>query len=228
LKSGDCQARGSEKKNFFDSLYEEGLLILWCCRLAGNKASKDAYLEKRPPDTGAGYQPEACRPARAAGDPHLVTFTLVNYTFNGYGEYWMVKTDKTFLQARMEPIRSGQKATIISAIVTRSKKSSKIQIDFSKTNGINLLVDNMEMDVTNPLSSSMLLGLTHILIDLESRIVKISHETGLTIIVTYIDDALSLMTTAKPSFSSNGLLGNNQDNVMRTPNGTVIPFVSAC
>ena len=226
LKSGECKARGSEKKNFINSLFEDGLPILWCCGLAGDKASKDAYLEKRPPDTGSGYQPEACRPARAAGDPHLVTFTLVNYTFNGYGEYWMAQSDNTFLQARMQPIRSGQKATVISTFVTGSLNSSKIQIELSKPNGINLYVDDMIMDLTNPLSSSMYLGSTHIMIDLPSRVVKICHETGLTITVTYIDDALSLMTTATPSFSSNGLLGNNRDGLMQTPNGTVIPFVS--
>jgi len=44
--------------------------------------------------------------ARAVGDPHLVTFGRLNYTFNGYGEYWMVKTENIFLQARMRPMVS--------------------------------------------------------------------------------------------------------------------------
>jgi len=35
------------------------------------------------------------------GDPHIQTRDGLNYTFNGLGEYWMVKSESCELQARL-------------------------------------------------------------------------------------------------------------------------------
>lgn len=52
----------------------------------------------RPPQTAAVY-----------GDPHFLTWENVEYTFNGNGEYWLIKTtentDNIKLQARMERMK---------------------------------------------------------------------------------------------------------------------------
>ncbi len=34
-------------------------------------------------------------PASAFGDPHVLTFDGLLYTFNGYGEYWLARVEDT-------------------------------------------------------------------------------------------------------------------------------------
>lgn len=50
----------------------------------------------KPPQTSAIY-----------GDPHFLTWENVEYTFNGNGEYWLIKTNENIentikLQGRLE------------------------------------------------------------------------------------------------------------------------------
>jgi len=57
-------------------------------------------------------------PARSFGDPHIITLDGLHYTFNGEGEYWLVKSSDFLLQARATRARNAQGSyTVICAHV---------------------------------------------------------------------------------------------------------------
>ena len=55
--------------------------------------------------------------ARNFGDPHFDTFDGLRYTFNGKGEFWLIRTtdDSVNVQVRLTPVEDGG-ATIITAV----------------------------------------------------------------------------------------------------------------
>jgi len=60
-----------------------------------------------------------------SGDPHIQTLDNLEYTFNGLGEYWMVKSKSFELQARTERAWTSTKqpsitGTVFSAVVGRA------------------------------------------------------------------------------------------------------------
>jgi hypothetical protein len=74
------------------------------------------------------------------GDPHINTLDGGQYTFNGYGEYTMMKVDfngTTFdLQARTELATGANgttiNATIFSAFVAKDHTNSTVQVELSR------------------------------------------------------------------------------------------------
>ncbi|XP_057593810.1 mucin-4 [Hippopotamus amphibius kiboko] len=62
----------------------------WCCRFNDNPSLCALYQMRRPRVSCAGYQPP--RPAWMFGDPHIVTLDGANYTFNGLGDFLLVRT----------------------------------------------------------------------------------------------------------------------------------------
>ena len=71
--------------------------------------------------------------ARFWGDPHFNTFDGLGYTFNGKGEFWLVRTtdDSVSIQVRLSPFGSGA-ATVITAAV----------VQFNSTASANAYIDN--------------------------------------------------------------------------------------
>ena len=78
--------------------------------------------------------------ARFFGDPHIGTLDGGSYTFNGYGEYTMMKInagDVQFeLQARTDLAVSANgttiNATIFSAFVAKDQSGASMQIELSR------------------------------------------------------------------------------------------------
>ena len=59
------------------------------------------------------------------GDPHIQTIDNLQYTFNGLGEYWMVKAESFELQARTERAWNDRKepsltGTVFGAVAGRA------------------------------------------------------------------------------------------------------------
>ena len=75
-----------------------------------------------------------CYSATGFGDPHMVTLDSVEYTFNGYGEFTVLKVKNTnfVLQARMAPLSteaSGHsRATVYTAFVSKEDGSDTVQV----------------------------------------------------------------------------------------------------
>ena len=72
--------------------------------------------------------------ATGFGDPHMVTLDGVEYTFNGYGEFTVLKVNNTnfILQGRMEPLTDGDsgvsRATVYTAFVSKEDGSYVVQV----------------------------------------------------------------------------------------------------
>jgi fibulin 1/2 len=65
------------------------------------------------------------------GDPHIGTLDGASYTFNGIGEYLMMRTtDQTnmIVQARMEQVAGGAGATVFTAFAVKSNQSDIVQV----------------------------------------------------------------------------------------------------
>ncbi|XP_062605769.1 uncharacterized protein LOC134267580 [Saccostrea cucullata] len=85
------------------------------------------------------YRRSPFRPGINSGDPHIRTLDGKQYTFNGHGEYVMMKITKGGtrfdFQARTEPATTSNgtviNATVFSAFVAQDQTGSKVQIEMS-------------------------------------------------------------------------------------------------
>lgn len=137
-----------------------------CCRLSGKeKADKNCihkYYQQRPSDDGTKYN--RSRVTRAVGDPHITTFDGLVYTFNGVGEFWMVKYVDTTgaglmnfkMQARMEQYissSSGQamNASVFTCVVmeeVRNGEGVNVQVTYIDDK-ISVMLDGDTVDITD-------------------------------------------------------------------------------
>ncbi|CAG0918295.1 unnamed protein product [Notodromas monacha] len=90
-----------------------------CCKNSkisqtANEEHCKSYYTKRPSDCGTNYQPP--RPGGINGDPHIVTLDGLDYTFNGKGEYHLVKGPDCQIQARFGTTAAATSATLIKAV----------------------------------------------------------------------------------------------------------------
>uniref|UniRef100_A0A8W8NDF3 Fibrillin-1 n=1 Tax=Magallana gigas TaxID=29159 RepID=A0A8W8NDF3_MAGGI len=105
-----------------------------CC----NTGHCDWYYEVRP--RTRCYRRSRFRPARFFGDPHIGTLDGGQYTFNGYGEYTMMKLDAGSvnfeLQARTDLTSNANgttiNATIFSAFVAKDQTGATMQVELSR------------------------------------------------------------------------------------------------
>ena len=74
--------------------------------------------------------------ATGFGDPHMITLDGVEYTFNGYGEYEILKVagPDFKLQGRMQPLINDDdgtktRATVYKAFAMKENTSDVVQVD---------------------------------------------------------------------------------------------------
>nr|WJM99324.1 mesh-x1 [Henosepilachna vigintioctopunctata] len=107
-----------------------------CCRWQDNQAvgCETFRFERRPTQDCTAYQGPAI--AGVYGDPHIITFDGLQYTFNGKGEFVLMKTNvasqRLEIQARFDqmPINEyGQvRATQLSSIAVRGNSSTILEV----------------------------------------------------------------------------------------------------
>jgi len=92
------------------------------------------------------------------GDPHIITFDGVEYTFNGFGEYTVVSVNSQFvLQGRMQPLNDDHNgkspATVFTAFAMKQQGGSLIQVshysDLRNNFNLNRLAVNLLATITN-------------------------------------------------------------------------------
>ncbi len=73
------------------------------------------------------------------GDPHITTLDGLQYTFNGLGEYWLLKTNRNdvnfTLQGRTGPAQaegSDNRATVFLAFAAAVTGSDRLQIEMTE------------------------------------------------------------------------------------------------
>ncbi|PIK59657.1 putative sushi domain-containing protein 2 [Apostichopus japonicus] len=119
---------------------------LSCCKQESHLCS--FYYEFRPSDDCSQYQPP--RPTRGTGDPHFLSLDGKEFTFNGAGEFLLLKStlhNLTF-QARMEAL-SGTDASVYTAFVLSSNLSPFIQVQRSPLDdSLMILMDMVQIDMS--------------------------------------------------------------------------------
>ncbi|XP_027882378.1 sushi domain-containing protein 2-like [Xiphophorus couchianus] len=116
------------------------LSFYYCCLWSDNCYY---YFKHRPSSDCRRYQSPSS--AVVFGDPHFITFDDVSYSFNGKGEYTLVRSEEKQLtvQGRTEPVKDSEKtinATKLTAVAMREGSSDIIEVRLDRRNdGLELL-----------------------------------------------------------------------------------------
>lgn len=202
------------------------LVPYWdCCLLSANCGK---YFEKRPSDDGSRYIP--VRPATTYGDPHIVTLDGMEYTFNGFGEYHILKVaDLEFeLQGRMQPLidENGEtaRATIYTAFAMRENSSDVVQVYITGRNEAQVLVNGFTTEFNE---SMMDFNGVRILKCRHTSIYTVIFNSGISVFIEKADDILEIMLQVPSTWKgkTSGLMGSWDDNKefeLLLPNGTFL------
>ncbi|XP_041471199.1 sushi domain-containing protein 2-like [Lytechinus variegatus] len=159
MHSGDTRYAGTDTRSHIRGAvpYRQKNLVpelsLWsndvmpkyiCCEWA-NDDSCSAYMTRRPTADCVAYEPPVN--AISFGDPHFITMDRYNFTFNGLGEYTLLryareKTGYYFfeLQGRMIQTYNGERfnVTQLSAIAMKDLNSDTIFIEAGVNSGLQI------------------------------------------------------------------------------------------
>ena len=200
-----------------------------CCKMSSHC---DKYYEYRPSYECSN---DGCRPSQGNGDPHITTFDLFQYTFNGNGEFVMVEdalNNEFEVQARMEQFGTND-ATVFTAFAIRHL-STVVQIQISNSKYKNdVLVDGISIEQDIASEPSLATQNFHSLMvradaDDWSR-VSVFLTSGLSFRITTSDSVMSIISSANKKFERSnrfrGLLGDfdgDKSNDFKTSDGTLI------
>ena len=156
--------------------------------------------------------PTAC----VYGDPHIVTLDGFKYTFNGHGEYDLIRTpqDQFTLQGRMEVPRGGSlqelvQATVFTAVVAKEAESDTVQIQLSSEgDSLELLMNGNLVDFSD-LSEQEFMGVT--VTDLGSDALSATFSSGVYVEAREANGIMStLLVSAHVDYqgTTSGLMGN--------------------
>ena len=210
-----------------DHLIHDELPWWACCNITSNCA---IYQQYRPSDDCSNYQPPTF--AWAFGDPHFRSLDGIEFTFNGAGEFILVKSSihKFTLQARMEIFKNSQ-ASVLTGFAIQTENSSKIQIQRTFS-GQTIIYSDDEYFV---LGEGIFLryfyqGVT-IQISEELTQIDVRFSVGSFVRIYIYPESLSYFLQLSDSFKGNvyGILGNfngNGNDDFMLPNGSVIPINS--
>ncbi|XP_044012971.1 protein mesh isoform X2 [Aphidius gifuensis] len=116
--------------------YHDTIPMYFCCLWQDEQAvgCETFRFERRPSQDCVAYQSPAV--AAIFGDPHIVTFDDLAYTFNGKGEFVLVRVDtqkdKLDVQGRFEQVGNNfygeVRGTQLTSIVARGNNSATIEV----------------------------------------------------------------------------------------------------
>ncbi|XP_048727085.2 uncharacterized protein LOC125645542 [Ostrea edulis] len=194
----------------------------------------DLYYKVRP--IPRCYQRSPFQPGITFGDPHITTLDGLDFTFNGYGEYTMIRINTSTtafeLQARTElaTTKNGTtiNATIFSAFVAKDQTGSKVQVEMSR-NKTGMIIRVNGVDLTTKFKNdSYTFRTPNVSLQWEN------HTISATFLKPYINMKITLgkrslicetLVNAKYKGLVLGLMGNfdgNKTNDFILSNGTVL------
>lgn len=104
----------------------------YCCKWNQNEDDSEScsmFNYYRTTQDCTSYQPPAI--ASIFGDPHIITFDQLNYTFNGKGEFSLLHTNNAIhkfdIHGRFEQLPGQINATLLTAIAIRDNVSSILE-----------------------------------------------------------------------------------------------------
>ncbi|XP_019632656.1 PREDICTED: uncharacterized protein LOC109476214 [Branchiostoma belcheri] len=208
----------------------------WCCSLSDDEDFCNLYYEKRPPNSCSFYRPP--RLAITWGDPHMKTLDGLAYTFNGLGEFTLVKTSGASVEFRLQGrtekavgTQGAAEATVFTAFAFKQDGSSTVEMGMNENRAnMTLMVDGNSINITdlrqNGAQRFVNVTLQYNFNSNQTSVVA-SFSSGITVTVTLQKLMLNVQFGAPDSFenTTRGMLGVWNDNILDDftyPNGTVL------
>ncbi|XP_048581930.1 fibrillin-1 isoform X2 [Nematostella vectensis] len=233
-----------------DEYWREMKMLDTCCRESTEYCSD--YLAIRPAETVCtlppwwlrwGPRPRIRRPRRTFfwGDPHITTVDGFGYSFNGLGDYVMMKsTNSHRIHTRTaRPLASNgalAKATVFSGFALAANGSNVVQVMYDTS-----VSGNMSITVTNSTSCSHMTVdqlsanapavYTGLALTRKNATVVVIFDSGLTCEISPGVESIQMALTVPVEFenTTQGLMGKmneNKEDDLAFPNGTMIPVNS--
>ncbi|KAI0239247.1 hypothetical protein LSAT2_010015 [Lamellibrachia satsuma] len=199
------------------------------CKLSFNCQK---YNVLRPTDDCRKYVPPVI-PARSFGDPHIITMDGLQYTFNGLGEFWLIRSDDFLMQGRATQAKTAEgdvtMATAWTAIgmaANTSGNGTVVQVQINERTGLDIIIDGIKEDFDD-LPTQEFSGFT-VTFDAAKLTadIRFHAENEYVIKIMAIEGTLSYqMSWPSDAAPPTGLLGNangNMDDDLQTPDHIVI------
>ncbi|KAJ8037431.1 Sushi domain-containing protein 2 [Holothuria leucospilota] len=204
---GNAESMGTIWHYFYD-------VLPWisCCKLSD---SCDTYYKYRPSDDCSLYVPP--RPSGGTGDPHFKSLDGKEYTFNGAGEFLLIKSwlFDTILQARME-VLPGTNSSVFTAFVISSNESASMQVQRSTEYNNLVLIDGVPVEFYRDDILVYRQDLKGLRLEVNEDLseVLIQLHSGVALVVRIHPKMMSYILQMPVKFKGTveGLLGNFNDN----------------
>ncbi|XP_019652515.2 mucin-4 [Ailuropoda melanoleuca] len=208
----------------------------WCCRWNDKPSFCALYQQRRPRIVCAGYRPP--RPAWMFGDPHITTLDGANFTFNGLGDFQLVRAwdgnSSFLLQGRTAQTGSAQATNFIAFAAkydTNSLSPIIVRWLLEPNDIIHVQVNNQtvafETNREDP-EGREIFNTTGIIMTRNGSLVSATFDGTVTISVIALSNILHASCGLPEEYRNHteGLLGvwnDNPDDDFRMPNGSAIP-----
>ncbi|XP_040477304.1 mucin-4 [Ursus maritimus] len=208
----------------------------WCCRWNDKPSFCALYQQRRPRIGCAGYRPP--RPAWMFGDPHITTLDGANFTFNGLGDFQLVRAwdgnSSFLLQGRTAQTGSAQATNFIAFAAkydTNSLSPITVRWLLEPNDTIHVQVNNQtvafEINREDP-EGREIFNTTGIIMARNGSLVSATFDGTVTISVIALSNILHASCGLPEEYRNctEGLLGvwnDNPDDDFRMPNGSAIP-----
>ncbi|XP_076798935.1 mucin-4 isoform X6 [Arvicanthis niloticus] len=211
----------------------------WCCRWNDKPSFCARYQRRRPRVSCAGYRPP--RPAWTFGDPHITTLDNANYTFNGLGDFLLVRAqnrNSSFLLEGRTAQTGSAKATNFIAFAAQYNTSSlkspiTVQWFLEPNNTIRVVHNNQTVAFnTSDTKDLPMFNSTGVLLNQNGSEVSANFDGTVTISVIALSNILHASSSLSVEYRNHteGLLGvwnDNPEDDFRMPNGSTIPSNSS-
>ncbi|KAM7133176.1 mucin-4 [Molossus nigricans] len=202
----------------------------WCCHWNDKTSLCTLYQQRRPHISCAGYRPP--RPAWMFGDPHITTLDGANYTFNGLGDFLLVKArdgNSSFLLHGRTAQTDSAQATNFIAFAAQYNSSSlapiTVQWLLEPNNTIHMRLNDQTVTFGE---DQKIFNTTGVVVTRSGSLVSASLDGTVVVSVVALSNILHASCSLPENYRNHteGLLGvwnDSPEDDFRMPDGTSIP-----
>lgn len=208
----------------------------WCCRWNDRPSFCARYHEQGHHIGCTTYRPP--RPAWMFGDPHIFTLDGANFTFNGLGDFLLVRAQDSnssfLLQGRTAQTGSAKATNFIAfAAQYQAPRLDPITVQFllGPNDTVNILHNNQTVTFETSWEDAEgmeMFNATGVWLTRNGSLVSASFDGTMTMLVTAGSNILHASASLPEKYQNRteGLLGvwnNNPEDDLRMPNGSSVP-----